>query len=369
MDLSLGVLIVAFALTAAMVKMLQPVAYWLELVDKPGGRKRHEGLIPLIGGISIFIGTFLTGYVFLEQPTFIRLFMIGGGFIVFLGAIDDRYDISARLRLVGQVLVAAIFVYGLDIYLANFGDLLGIGDIRVGWLGYPLAILSLVFIHFSQTGIITFNYADLLTTELAPGAEYALMLGFFIAFAVKFPVVPVHSWLPDAHVEAPTGGSVLLAGVMLKLGTYGLMRFNLSLFPQTTVDWVPVMAVLAVIGIIYGAVVAIVGIALAGVALYFYLSLFAGYSSYGAIGTVMALLFALWIFNMVLLLGMEVDAELERARELQSGIEAEANIQLPPRDTGRVEKMRQTQEDVESEGRTLRISKGKPRRDMPDQST
>ncbi len=176
MDLSLGVLIVAFALTAAMVKMLQPVAYWLELVDKPGGRKRHEGLIPLIGGISIFIGTFLTGYVFLEQPTFIRLFMIGGGFIVFLGAIDDRYDISARLRLVGQVLVAAIFVYGLNIYLANFGDLLGIGDIRVGWLGYPLAILSLV-------GVINaFNMLDGVD-GLIGSLSVVTLLGLFVLFA------------------------------------------------------------------------------------------------------------------------------------------------------------------------------------------
>ncbi len=172
------------------------------------------------------------------------------------------------------------------------------------------------------------------------------------------------------------------------LGLEGLLDFSLRTFLPVWawVKWPVILALLvAMIAILYyltpnvrqpkfrwislGAVVAIVGIALAGIALYFYLSLFAGYSSYGAIGTVMALLFALWIFNMVLLLGMEVDAELERARELQSGIEAEANIQLPPRDTGRVEKMRQTQEDVESEGRTLRISKGKPRRDMPDQST
>lgn len=144
MELGLIVLFVAFFATYAMVKLLQPLAYLVELVDKPGGRKHHDGVIPLIGGLAIFSGVFVTSYFFLDQLTFLRLFMVGGGFIVFLGAIDDRYDISPRVRLVGQLLIASIFVYGLDIYLANFGDLLGLGEIRVGWLGYPLAILSLV---------------------------------------------------------------------------------------------------------------------------------------------------------------------------------------------------------------------------------
>jgi membrane protein len=105
-----------------------------------------------------------------------------------------------------------------------------------------------------------------------------------------------------------------------------------------------------------GSVVAIVGIALAGVALSIYLTQFAGYSSYGAIGTVMALLFVLWIFNIVLLLGAEVDAEVERARQLQAGIQAEENIQLPPRDTAKVEKMRKARDQLESDGRVLRLT-------------
>lgn len=144
MELGLAVLLVAFVITFGMVKVLQPLAYLIELVDKPGGRKQHNGVIPLIGGLAVFAGIFLTAYLFLDQPTFIRLFMVGGGFMVFLGAVDDRYDLSPRLRLVGQILVASIFVYGLDIYLANFGNLLNFGDIQVGWFGYLLAILSLV---------------------------------------------------------------------------------------------------------------------------------------------------------------------------------------------------------------------------------
>ncbi|MEM6529019.1 MAG: NADH-quinone oxidoreductase subunit M, partial [Chloroflexota bacterium] len=84
-------------------------------------------------------------------------------------------------------------------------------------------------------------------------AQSLLFLGFFIAFAIKVPVWPLHSWLPDAHVQAPTAGSVILAGVLLKMGTYGMVRFNLAMFPEASVYFAPAIAVLAVIGIIYGA--------------------------------------------------------------------------------------------------------------------
>jgi NADH-quinone oxidoreductase subunit M len=91
-----------------------------------------------------------------------------------------------------------------------------------------------------------------------PQAALWLFLGFFIAFAVKVPLFPFHTWLPDAHVEAPTAGSVLLAGVLLKMGTYGLLRFNLGLFPAQAHRNAPWIMVLALIGIIYGALVSLV---------------------------------------------------------------------------------------------------------------
>ena len=116
-----------------------------------------------------------------------------------------------------------------------------------------LAILGLVFVHFDQTGVLTFNYADLLKTKMSAGTEYILMLGFFIAFAVKFPVVPFHSWLPDAHAQAPTAGSVDLAGILLKTAAYGLMRFALPLFPNASAEFAPIAQWLGVFAIIYGA--------------------------------------------------------------------------------------------------------------------
>jgi NADH-quinone oxidoreductase subunit M len=119
-----------------------------------------------------------------------------------------------------------------------------------------LAILALYFIHHQATGVYTFEYSELLGTPLGSGAELCIMLGFFVAFAVKLPVVPLHTWLPDAHTEAPTAGSVILAGLLLKTGAYGMMRFVIPLFPRAAHEFTPVALVLAVIGIVYGAVMA-----------------------------------------------------------------------------------------------------------------
>jgi len=119
------------------------------------------------------------------------------------------------------------------------------------------AILAMAFLAGDQLGGPTFDFTRLLTVDFSRTAQFWLFGAFALAFGIKVPLFPFHTWLPDAHVEAPTGGSVILAGVLLKLGTYGLLRFNLSLFPEAAVDLVPVLAVLAVIGILYGAVVAI----------------------------------------------------------------------------------------------------------------
>jgi NADH-quinone oxidoreductase subunit M len=119
-----------------------------------------------------------------------------------------------------------------------------------------MAILGLYFIHGKNTGTYTFDYMHLLGTTMTSTTAMWLMLGFLIAFAVKLPVVIVHSWLPDAHTEAPTAGSVILAGLLLKTGAYGLLRFVVPLFPDAAFSFTPVAMVIAVIGILYGAVMA-----------------------------------------------------------------------------------------------------------------
>ena len=119
-----------------------------------------------------------------------------------------------------------------------------------------LSILALAFVHQRATGVFTFDYFALLNTPFTQGTGMLLMLGFFIAFAVKLPVVPVHSWLPDTHTQAPTAGSVMLAGILLKTGAYGLLRFVIPLFPDAAHRFTPVALALGVIGILYGALLA-----------------------------------------------------------------------------------------------------------------
>jgi len=119
-------------------------------------------------------------------------------------------------------------------------------------------IIALAVMHGEQAGAPSFALSDLMQLEISTNTERWLFAAFALAFAIKVPLFPLHTWLPDAHTEAPTAGSILLAGVMLKLGTYGLLRYNLLLFPEASVDAVWIMGILAVIGIVYGAVVAIV---------------------------------------------------------------------------------------------------------------
>lgn len=121
--------------------------------------------------------------------------------------------------------------------------------------GSLLMLLAILYMGITNG---TFAVPELIAGRAAfADAQNLLFLGFFIAFAIKVPVFPFHSWLPDAHTEAPTAGSIILAGVLLKMGTYGLMRFNLPLFPQASFDFAPAIAVLAIIGIIYGAMVSL----------------------------------------------------------------------------------------------------------------
>jgi len=104
----------------------------------------------------------------------------------------------------------------------------------------------------------TSNLSEIMKLQLPPEIQTWLFLGFVVSFAIKVPVFPVHTWLPDAHVQAPTSGSVILAGVLLKMGTYGIIRFCLPLFPNASMDFAPFFSVLGLIGITYGAMAAMV---------------------------------------------------------------------------------------------------------------
>jgi NADH-quinone oxidoreductase subunit M len=116
-----------------------------------------------------------------------------------------------------------------------------------------VAILTLYYLQGRATGVYTFDYAAVARLRLPPGTQAWCFLAFALAFAIKVPMFPFHTWLPDAHVEAPTAGSVILAGVLLKMGTYGFLRYCLPLFPAAAVAFTPLVFALAVVGILYGA--------------------------------------------------------------------------------------------------------------------
>jgi NADH-quinone oxidoreductase subunit M len=124
--------------------------------------------------------------------------------------------------------------------------------------GSLLMLVAIIALYFASASPHSFAFHDLIGTPLALSTQRWLFLGFFASFAVKVPLVPLHTWLPDAHTEAPTAGSVMLAGVLLKMGAYGLLRFAIPLFPDAAREFVPLIMTLAIIGIVYGAMVAIV---------------------------------------------------------------------------------------------------------------
>ncbi|TXJ10376.1 MAG: NADH-quinone oxidoreductase subunit M [Acinetobacter sp.] len=134
---------------------------------------------------------------------------------------------------------------------------------QVSGLIMLVGILALVLINYTQQlqinpeqARITFDYMQLLGTTLPQGLDYALMLCFFIGFAVKLPVFPLHGWLPDAHAQAPTAGSVDLAGILIKTAAYGLIRFTIPFFPEASAEFANIAITLGMIGIFYGAFLA-----------------------------------------------------------------------------------------------------------------
>lgn len=227
-------------------------------------------------GISWLVGVDGLSLLLVMLTTFLMIIAIGGSWT----AITDRVKEYNLLFLILEAGVIGVFV-SLDLFLfyvfweftlIPMALLIGIWGhgrrvyaavkfILFTMFGSTLmlvALLALVYINRAATGTLTFALPDILKTPVPAAAQPLLFAAFALAFMIKVPMFPFHTWLPDAHVEAPTAGSVILAGVLLKMGTYGFIRFNLPLFPQASHEYAPVLIVLALIGIIYGAIVSAV---------------------------------------------------------------------------------------------------------------
>src|SRR5262249_39515103 len=120
-----------------------------------------------------------------------------------------------------------------------------------------LGILALYFAYHAQTGVYTFDVTQYQKAGFDTSLQWWVFLAFFLGFAIKVPMFPFHTWLPDAHTDAPTAGSVILAAFLLQMGTYGFLRFSLPILPEASRQFVPMMVLLSIIGIVYGALVAL----------------------------------------------------------------------------------------------------------------
>jgi len=185
---------------------------------------------------------------------FLMLFLESGLLGTFLALDLFLFYVFWEAMLVPMYFLIGIWGHGRKIY-ATFKFVL---FTMLGSLLMLVAIIYLARAAHTSLGYVTFDLADLYKVTLSPTEARWLFAGFAIAFAVKVPLWPLHTWLPDAHTEAPTAGSVILAGVMLKAGVYGFIRFAIPLFPSVAVEAIPLFMALAVVGIIYGALVAMV---------------------------------------------------------------------------------------------------------------
>jgi NADH-quinone oxidoreductase subunit M len=218
-----------------------------------------------IDGISLWLvllSTFLQPVVFLSSWNSINkhvkayvlaMLLLEFGMIGTFLALDILlFYIFFELTLIPMYLIIGVWGGTRRIYAAVKFFIFTIA----GSLLMLLGIIYMVWMNAGEAGALTFAIPDLYGMTMPVRVQTLLFFAFTLAFAIKVPLFPLHTWLPDAHVEAPTGGSIILAGVLLKMGTYGFLRFVLPFFPEATTRWVPLLAVLSVIGIIYGALVA-----------------------------------------------------------------------------------------------------------------
>jgi NADH-quinone oxidoreductase subunit M len=266
--LALGVSLATFVVSLVLWYQFDPASADYQFVE------RHAWLPDF--GISYHVGVDGISLLLVVLTTFLTPIAL----LCSWESIEDRVRAFSFFMLVLEAAMIGVFI-SLDLFLFYvFWDAMLIPMyFLIGIWGYDrriyaavkfilytmagsvlmlIAIIWIAYYHQAIMGLPSFDLADLTALNIPTALQTWLFLAFAVAFAIKVPLFPFHTWLPDAHVEAPTAGSVILAGVLLKMGTYGLLRFAFPLFPHAAQEFAPYLALLAVIGIVYGALVAMV---------------------------------------------------------------------------------------------------------------
>ncbi|MFT5210218.1 MAG: NADH-quinone oxidoreductase subunit M [Flavobacterium sp.] len=254
-----------FKTPSIIVSVLGTPSYWIELIDIDWIPRFGIGITIGVDGLSLLMVmlTIFLGFVALisswseikERSGFFQfnlLWTLAGVIGVFTSLDLFLFFFFWEVMLIPMYFLIAIWGHENRAYAAMKFFLFT----QVSGLLMLISILTLALYGANQTGELTFNYFDLLAHQLPPDIGYYVMLGFFIAFVVKLPAFPFHPWLPDAHTQAPTAASVLLAGILLKTGAYGLIRFTIPLFPTASQQIAEIAMFIGAISIIYGAVLA-----------------------------------------------------------------------------------------------------------------
>lgn len=262
--------IIEFILTIPLMTSFDKTTALMQFVEKadwiPGLGVQYYVGVDGISILMIFLTTLLSMIAVLGSFTYIEkrrrefylaLLVLETGMVgVFLALDFFLFYIFWEAMLIPMALIIGVWGGKRRIYAAvKFFIYTFAGSVLM-----MLGIIALFFKHGEITGVYTFDIMAITAqaVQYTAGFQLIIFLALFLAFAIKVPMFPVHTWLPDAHVEAPTAGSVILAGVLLKMGTYGFLRFCLPITPNAAISFMPVVAVLSVIAIVYGALVAMV---------------------------------------------------------------------------------------------------------------
>jgi UDP-GlcNAc:undecaprenyl-phosphate GlcNAc-1-phosphate transferase len=195
----------AFCFAFIAIKVFKPIAIDVGLVDKPNARKHHDGQVPLIGGISIFAAVLAASLIWLPNTLELRMYLVASAMMVFIGALDDKFDLKVRIRIVGQIIIASLMIYGVGGYISNLGNLFSFGDIELGPVG-------IVFTYFAIIVVINaYNMVDGID-----GLIGSLSLNTFTAIAILFLISGNTS-----HLSYP---------LILATATLPYLIFNLGFF-------------------------------------------------------------------------------------------------------------------------------------------